>query len=80
MKVVRLKNRVYSNDGRLVSHAEYAVIDLKGKRGVVARLLFNRNSWVAVQAGNGFGKPVSPMNLVLLREVKEWALTNWNRE
>ena len=82
MKVVRLKNRVYGDDGRLVSHAEYGLIDLSGQRGVIARLVFNRSSWIAVQAsaGKGFGKPVSPMNLTLLRDVKKWALQKWEQE
>lgn len=76
MQVMRVKNRVY-NEGRLVSHAEYAVVD--GEH-VLARLVFNRRSWVAVECGSsiGFGKPVSPMNLVLLRDVKRWALEKWN--
>jgi hypothetical protein len=74
--VVRVKNRVYNDDGRLVSHAEYAVVD--GDRQL-ARLVLNRRAWVAVEAsdGNGFGKPVSPMNLTLFRDVRKWALEKW---
>jgi len=77
--IVRVRNRVYNNAGRLVSHSEYAVVD--GDR-VLARLLLNRRSWVAIVPGkrNSFGKPVSPVNLVRLRDVKSWALTRWAKE
>ena len=76
MHIVRVRNRVYNDAGRLVSHSEYAVVD--GDR-VLARLLLNRRSWVAIMSGKGnsFGKPVSPVNMVRLRDVKSWALTRW---
>ena len=75
VKVVRVRARVYK-DRRIVSHAEYAIID--GDRTLVY-LIFNRNAWVAVQrtTPTSFGNPISPINLCRLRDVKNWALEKW---
>jgi hypothetical protein len=80
VKVVRVKNRVYHN-GRLVSHSEYAVIDPDGTRGVIAHLVFNRGAWIAVQrtTERSFGKAVSPINMKLLRDVKQWVFEKWGQ-
>jgi hypothetical protein len=78
VRFVRLKCRVYSDSGRLLNHAEYALI---GEHQVLARLVFNRGAWVALECrtDDGFGKPVSPINLTLLRDVKKWALEKWSK-
>jgi hypothetical protein len=71
MKVSRVKNRVY-NDGRVVAHAEYAVI-VNGES--VARITRNCGSWFCCERRDDqrFGLPVSPMNLKSFRAVKHWA-------
>lgn len=72
LRVVRAKRRVYTGS-RLVSHAEYAVVD---GDSVLVYLIFNRSAWVAVERSSptSFGKPISPINLKRLRDVKKWAL------
>ena len=77
MKLARLKNRVYDDEGRIKSHSEYAIVE--GQR-VFAYLILNRGGWIAVQrsSATSFGKAVSPINLILLRDVKRWALERWN--
>jgi len=81
VKFARLKNRVY-HDGegtlQLRSHAEYGILD---GATVLARIVRNGSKWIALQIteDNKFGKPVSPMNYVLLRDVKEWALERFSQ-
>ncbi len=77
LKFARLKNRVYS-DERLRTHAEYGVVD--GDR-LLARIVRNGGKWIALQVSseNQFGRPVSPINYILLRDVKEWALEKFSR-
>jgi hypothetical protein len=77
VKVVRVKNRVYDN-GRLASHAEYAIVS--GEQPI-AHIVFNRRAWIVVQRSNeqSFGKAISPINLKLLRDVKQWAIAKWER-
>ena len=77
LKFARLKQRAY-DDGRLRTHAKYGVIH---RGAVVARIIRNGRKWIALQISedNDFGKPVSPMNYVLLRDVKEWALQRFSR-
>ena len=81
MRFARLKNRVY-HDGegalQVRSHAEYGIID---GANLVARIVRNGSKWIALQIteDNQFGKPVSPMNYVLLRDVKEWALERFKQ-
>jgi hypothetical protein len=78
LKFTRLKNRAYRDHAMLdrrvvVTHAEYGLVD--GDR-LLARIIRNGNKWIALQVSeaNQFGRPVSPINYVLLRDVKEWAL------
>jgi hypothetical protein len=75
VKVIRVKNRVYDS-GRLTSHAEYAIVF--GEQPI-AHIVFNRGAWIVVQRSNGqsFGKAISPINLKLLRDLKQWALEKW---
>jgi len=76
VKFARLKNRVYVENGetrRVRTHAEYGVSD---GAELLARIVFTGSKWVALQVSpdNQFGKPVSPINYILLRDVKEWTL------
>ncbi len=81
LRIARLKNRVY-HDGegplQVSSHAEYGILDGTTVR---ARIVRNGSKWIALQIteDNKFGKPVSPMNYVLLRDVKEWALERFTK-
>jgi hypothetical protein len=62
----------------VVTHAEYGIVD--GDQ-VLARIVRNGNKWIALQVTNGnFGTPVSPLNYVLLRDVKEWAMEKYRRQ
>ena len=84
LKFTRLTDRVYFNDGsdgtprRVKSHAEYGLVDADR---LLARIIRNGKKWIALQVTeqNAFGKPVSPINYVLLRDVKEWALHRWSQ-
>lgn len=75
------------------SHAEYGILKKRepeagsqgpekqdGEYEIVARIVRNGSKWIALQItdGNKFGKPVSPMNYVLLRDVKEWVLERFS--
>jgi len=79
---VRTKRRVYPSEAHkqrrsgATSPAEYAVV--RGKE-TLARIVRNGSKWIALQvsAENQFGKPVSPLNYVLLREVKEWVIEKY---
>ena len=83
LRFARLHDRVYFNDGsdgtprRVKTHAEYGLLD--GDR-LLARIIRNGKKWIALQVSedNQFGRPVSPINYVLLRDVKEWALKRWS--
>ena len=91
LRVIRIKNRVYSlgertrwsaQDGAHVpirtikTHTEYAVIE---RQQIFARIVFNRGGWIVIERKNdsSFGKPISPLNLKRLAEVKEWALQRY---
>jgi hypothetical protein len=79
VKLRRIKNRKYFETGEtrsLVEHAEYGVI---AKRETLARIVFNRGKWIALELGNGnrFGRPVSPLNITRLRDVKRWAIERY---
>jgi predicted type IV restriction endonuclease len=92
VRLIRTKQRVYEfdpertawsrKDGAHIpvrsvkAHAEYAVVE---GANIFARIVFNRGAWIVVERSDekSFGKPVSPLNLKLLRDVKEWAIERY---
>lgn len=86
MRVIRIKNRVYSQldaddhihaRRRVKSHAEYAVIH---GRQIFARIrCVSRNKWVVLERADEqrFGLAVSPLNMISLRDVKQWAIAKY---
>jgi len=83
VRLVRVKSRVYW--GQLAQspygirrHAEYAIVDGTEARARIRCV--GRNKWVVFEGADErrFGVPVSPINVVLLRELKEWAMQRYS--